>query len=102
MFPPDCRLSPGTVRMYRLTSYLAPRTKKLHPVLHIFGREVRNQFQQTAPVLTHRVLLLTGEDNSCMRFVLRHMARMELIEIRDIETAQHAPLGCGELKMVLN
>jgi hypothetical protein len=61
---------------------------------------VSNQFQQTAHVLTHGVLLLTGKDNSRVRFMLRHVARMEAIEIPDIETAQYAPLGRGKLEMI--
>jgi len=36
-----------------------------------------------------------------MRCVLRHVARMEAIEIPDIETAQHTTLGRSKRKMVL-
>ena len=68
------------------TSTLPPRTEKLYPILHVFGCEVCNQFQQATHLLTYRVLLLTDEDDSSMRFVLCHVARMESIEIPDIET----------------
>ena len=36
-----------------------------------------------------------------MCFVLCHVVRVEAIEIPDIETAQHTPLGCGKHEMVL-
>jgi hypothetical protein len=46
-----------------------------------------------------RVLLLTGEDDAGVGSVLHHVGGMELIEIRDIEAAQHTPLGRGKLEM---
>jgi hypothetical protein len=36
-----------------------------------------------------------------MQFVLDHVARMETVEIPHIETAQHATLSRGKLKMFL-
>jgi hypothetical protein len=44
-------------------------------------------------------LLLTGEDDAGMCFVLHHVAGMELIEIPNIEAAQHTPLGRRKLEM---
>jgi hypothetical protein len=52
---------------YLLTSGLAPRTKKLHPVVHLCGCEARYQAQQTTHILPHRVLLLPSEDYAGMR-----------------------------------
>jgi hypothetical protein len=49
-----------------LTSSLAPRTEKLHPVVHLCGCEVRYQAQQTTHILPHRVLLLPSEDYAGM------------------------------------
>ena len=50
-----------------LTSGLAPRTEKLHPVVHLCGCEVRYQAQQTTHILPHRVLLLPSENYAGMR-----------------------------------
>jgi hypothetical protein len=36
-----------------------------------------------------------------MGFVLRNMAGMKLLEIRDIGAAGHTPLGCGKREMLL-
>jgi hypothetical protein len=52
---------------YLLTPGLAPRTEKLHPVVHLCGCEVRYQAQQTTHILPHRVLLLPSEDDAGMR-----------------------------------
>jgi hypothetical protein len=61
---------------------------------------VPHQAQHTAHVLPHRVLLLPREDYTRMRLVLRHIARMETIEISHIETTQDATLRRGIREMV--
>jgi hypothetical protein len=51
--------------------------------------------------LPHGVLLLPSEDDAGMRYVLRHIARIEAIEIRHIKAAEDAVLGRGKGEMVL-
>jgi hypothetical protein len=60
-------------------SPLSPCAEKLYPVLHHFGREVCNQVQQAAQVLTHRILLLPGENDAGVCFVLRNVVGMEIV-----------------------
>lgn len=47
------------------------------------------------------VLLLTGEDDASMGFVLRHIVRVEAIKIPDLATAQHTTCGGRTYQMVL-
>jgi hypothetical protein len=58
-------------------------------------------FSRRLHVFAHRVLLLTGEHDAGVRFVVRQISGIEFIEIGSIKAAQHTPLGRGKLKMSL-